>query len=176
VTNDGLLLAGTGSTIRLLGASAITQNSGETRLVGGTVRATTLNIQGGRLTGNGTVNGSVINASLVAPGHGGDPTGTISIRTNYQQTAAGSLEVDVAETASIEFARLLINGTATLAGLLSINVVNPFVPLLADTFAALTFESLVDSFDSFSGLELGSGLKLDVDEETTLIELVVVPG
>ena len=176
VTNDGLLLAGTGSTIRLLGSGAITQNSGETRLAGGTVQATTLSIQGGSLTGDGTVNGSVINASVVAPGSGGDPTGTINISSSYQQTGTGSLQIDLAGTASTDFDRLLITGNATLAGLLAVNVLNPFAPMLADVFTVLMYASLTDGFDLFSGLDLGGGLKLDVDEQATLTNLVVVPA
>lgn len=72
----------------------------------------------GRLTGVGTVNGSVDNQTgTVAPGAS---PGTLSVNGNYSQGAGGTLEIEVEGTAAGQFDKLAVGGNATLGGTLAL--------------------------------------------------------
>jgi hypothetical protein len=72
------------------------------------------------------------------------------------------------------FGRLNVAGTATMGGSLSIALVAPFLPNPGDQFQILTFGSHVGNFSSFSGLNLGGGLKLNPVIADTNLTLVTV--
>ena len=66
-----------------------TQTGGVTTVnTGGTLTAANVVIQGGRLSGFGTVAGNLVNDSVVSPG---DP-GTLNVTGNYTQHLLGMLE------------------------------------------------------------------------------------
>ncbi len=137
-----LKYTGTGaSTVQLNGGVSITGNvaSGQTlRLVNGSSPAPAFTNAGtivfdpsgsasldtsaltntGRLTGIGTVNGSVDNQSgTVAPGAG---LGTLTVNGGYSQGAGGTLEIYVEGTGAGQFDKLAVGGSATLGGTLAL--------------------------------------------------------
>ena len=67
----------------------------------------------GTLSGSGIVGGNVINGGLVSPGHS---PGTLTVKGNYTQTAAGTLLIEVAGKNAGQFDVLAVGGKATLAG------------------------------------------------------------
>jgi fibronectin-binding autotransporter adhesin len=67
------------------------------------------------LGGSGLINGSVINNGIVAPGNS---PGTLTVSGNYTQSAAGTLQLEIASTSL--FDRLVVGGTANLAGTLAV--------------------------------------------------------
>ena len=169
-TNTGGVTAGVGSTVRLLSGTYL-QTAGETRLVGGTLTASTVSIQGGVLSGFGTVSGNLINAALVDLGA---PTGTLQVTGTYQQTTAGTLKVGLGGLAAGQFDRLQITGTATLGGTLDVELVGGFLPVVGNTFDILTFASRVGDFGTISGLTLPAGHALQYSPEATRVRLVTV--
>ncbi|MET0559693.1 MAG: hypothetical protein ABW065_13660 [Solirubrobacterales bacterium] len=83
---------------------------------GGTLNASLTN--SGRLTGLGTVSGSVDNASgVVAPGAS---PGILTVNGSYTQGTTGSLEVEVEGTGAGQFDKLAVGGNATLGGTLAL--------------------------------------------------------
>src|SRR5207249_4085549 len=81
VRNSGTLAAQTGTILFTLG---YTQNEGTTILSGGSLASdVAISINGGILTGSGTIGGSVVNASEIIPGAS---PGTITINGNYTQS------------------------------------------------------------------------------------------
>jgi fibronectin-binding autotransporter adhesin len=109
----------TGQTVKVPGTlhSAPFANAGTIALEGGTVNTSTLT-NTGRLTGVGTVTGSVDNQSgAVAPGAS---PGTLTVNGSYTQGAAGSLEVEIAGTGAGQFDKLAVSGNATLGGTLAL--------------------------------------------------------
>ena len=142
-----------------------TQVSGST-VVTGTLVATTLDLQGGTLSGTGTVTGTInleggtlsgtlttsgnlVNSSTLTPNSGGTPLmpGTMTVNGNYAQNPSGTLNILIGGTSvSGEYGQLdIVGGTANLDGTLDV---------LSDSFT--------DGF-TFSGSDTYDGL-LTADE------------
>ncbi len=115
--------------------SSYVQQGGGT-IINGTLATDNVVLNGGTLSGSGVVNGNVTNtAGTVQPGNS---PGKLTINGNYTQGADGSLAIDINSLSA--FDQLLINGNASLDGLL-------FFDVSADLFSQLT---LGYSFDFLS--------------------------
>jgi len=155
VHNDGSVLVDD-STLTVDGS--YTQSAGETVLDGGTLSATTLDLQGGVLRGNGTLSGTTTVAGTASAGFS---TGILDFIGDT--TFSGSLEVDLAGTAvdglaptpgainvatdplTTDFDQYNVFGTAELsAGLVfDLGFIDGFAPTLGDFFDILTADLLV---------------------------------
>jgi hypothetical protein len=141
---DTLILTGGTTTV----ASGSTLESGPLSVQGGVLQddgtvgqstfseATTLaptTLTGGALSGTGTVAGPLTNSGgTVAPG---DAPGRLTVAGNYTQEAGGTLGIDLAGTTpGTEFDQLLVGGSATLGGTLSLTDEGGFTPAFGDTF------------------------------------------
>jgi hypothetical protein len=128
-----------------------TQTGGSTMLAGGTLSAAGgVSLQGGTLSGSGTIVGNVTNAALIVVG---DATtiGALSITGNYTQTVTGSLTQKLGGTAFGQFDRLVVSSMATLAGTLTVRLVNGYMPAAGDTLRVLTAGSLTGTFGTLAG-------------------------
>jgi hypothetical protein len=98
------------------------------------------------LTGGGTVGGDLANENggTVAPGNS---PGTLAVDGDYTQGAAGTLAIEIAETA---FDRLVVNGQANLAGTLDVTLLDGFAPSNGATFDILDFSSVSGDFDTLN--------------------------
>jgi Bacterial Ig-like domain/Bacterial Ig domain/LVIVD repeat len=170
--NNGLFVANTSSTIQQISGTLL-QNGGETRLAGGTIQAATLSIQGGSLTGAGTVNGNLINAGTISFGTVAQPLATINVQVTFQQAATGIIQTTLGGTATNQYGRLVITGAATLAGTLAIQVFPAFTPVVGNVFDILTYSSLNGVFTTVTGLNLAGGLTLVAAQDPTRVRLTV---
>ncbi len=146
VTNTGTVECQSGT----LDIYPYTQTAGHTILSGGdfNTSGTTWNINGGDLTGTGTITGSLMNAALVAPGQS---PGSLTITGNYTQTINGTLNIEInGTTPGSGYDQLVVTGTVTLAG--SINITTGFSPL---NYAPFTIISNQNS-DPVSGVFTGA--------------------
>ncbi len=110
-----------------------------------------VSLQGGTLSGTGTVNADLTNAATLSPG--GTGAGALLVNGNYTQTAAGSLNIDLGGlTAGSLFDQLNVNGTATLGGILNVDEINGFTPANGNTFPVVTDTSLSGQFGATNGL------------------------
>ena len=113
-----------------------TLESGASAGVGGSLTATSVNVQqGATLGGGGTVASSVTNNGNVAP------SGTLSVTGNYTQTGSGVLTEQFGST-------LHVNSNATLSGALNVTVNPKHPPQSGATYTALTAGSINGSFTS----------------------------
>jgi len=108
------------------------------------------------LNGASQLSGSVLNASLTNGGTvfpGASPGAlTIAGGNNYQQAATGTLVMDLGgKSAGTQYSQLAVAGTASLAGTLSLRLVNGFIPQPGDTFQLLTCAARAGTFDNISG-------------------------
>jgi hypothetical protein len=144
-SNMGNVTVGSSSTFNTGGA--YTQDGGTTTLNGGSLTAGGLvDIQGGILSGSGTINGSVRNAGQIDVG-GAMAAGLLTINGDYTQTAAGVLNIEIGGTRpGVDYDQLVITGTATLDGTLNVSLINPFMPPSGATFQILTFGSGTGAF------------------------------
>jgi len=117
---------------------------GTLRLVDGTTVASFFDIAGGRVEGEGTLQGAVMNAGVTSPGLS---PGQLSVQGDYQQTALGRLLIEILSDTPGEFDVLSITGTASLGGTLQVLLLPGFDFEVGDTFLFLTAGSVEDTFD-----------------------------
>lgn len=115
ITNGGTVTRGVGRSISFTSSS---QRAGARTVgAGGTLTTDshTVILQGGMLSGDGTVQADVSNTGgTVHPGHS---PGTLTVQGKYSQTAGGALAIDVAGTTpGTGYSQLSATGTATLSG------------------------------------------------------------
>lgn len=101
---------------------------------------------GAFLGGNGTITGNLTNSGTVSPGNS---PGTITVTGNYTQTSSGNLVIELASATS--FDRLVVNGSAALAGNLQIDALGGYNPV-GQSFTFLTAAGGVSGmFSTLSG-------------------------
>jgi len=146
--NNGTIEVETGS---LVFEGGFLQTTGVTRLNGGDIAANApLEIQGGILSGSGTIGASVVNAGQLAPGAS---AGLLRITGDYTQTSSGRLSVELGGSiAGTSFDQLQISGSASLNGTLNVSTINGFRPAFGDSFRVLTFASRTGDFATFNDL------------------------
>jgi hypothetical protein len=178
-TNSGTVEIQTGE-ISFYQAYGLThkQVAGQTILNGGNLSLTQggklYNIQGGDLTGEGTITGNILNAGgNTKPGLS---VGTLNIVGNYTQSAAGALTVELGGDPNCSaFDQLLITGTASLNGTLNIELIDGCQPSPNDTFVILTAgQPITTTFADVTGQTLPNGYGLIPVYNTNDVTLQVV--
>jgi hypothetical protein len=152
-------------TIEIDKTSTMTVKSGFNQSDGSTVVDGVLNtkkgamIQGGTLSGTGTVNGNATMAGMMMPGN---PTGTFTLNGNYTQTSNGTLAEQVGWLQGSNATLFKVNGTTNLAGTLALSLLNGYNPTVGDSFVLMTFFKDSGTFSDVTGLNLGNNLILDL--------------
>jgi hypothetical protein len=152
-SNSGTLSIGNGSTVNVTGS--LTQTAGTLMLASGSSLTTTtsLVLQGGILSGLGTITGDVTNTGgNVIVGDSGTSVGILTITGNYTQGPGGTLSVKIGGAmAGTQYDQLAVGGTATLNGTLNVTLIGGFTPNSGDTFQPLTSIAETGTFASLTG-------------------------
>jgi hypothetical protein len=161
---------------RMSAGGGYMQSSGTTRLgvnSGLDSVVTPLQINGGTLEGEGTIQGAVANAGRVRPGL---PTGRLFVTGNYTQMSKGTLDIEIGGTAQFaDYDSLESTSPITLGGTLEVSLVNGFVPIPGNLFTIVFAGGGVDGdFDSEQGLVIGNGLgfRLMIGGQDVVLETV----
>ncbi len=171
VTNTGTVEVQTGTLqFNTNYGNFYTQAAGQTVLNNGNLAVPSpgvLQMNGGLLTGTGTVSGCVVNAGgTLAPGLS---IGQLTIAGTYcyYQQAGGTLEIEIGGTAPGAFDKLVGTGLVVLTGDLDVTFVSPFEPQHGDTFVVVTAggAGLSVAFDSVTVHNLPPTMILDVDAD-----------
>jgi len=144
-TNSGAVTIGAGSSFTMgsSGTNNYTQTGGST-VVDGTLQATTVNLNGGDISGTGTLVANVENEGSVDPG---DAPGTLTIEGNYTQGSGGVLDIEI--DGASDYDRLIVTGAAQLNGTLNVTFGGGFSPYDFETFSdVMTFTSVTGNFSS----------------------------
>jgi hypothetical protein len=166
--NAGMVMIGNGD---LLSAVDYTQTAGITTIdAGGELTTGLFDLQGGTLTGGGTLNGDLtVDGGTFSPG---DPQ-SIDVTGNYEQTAAGILDFDLAGTDSYDHVQ--VGGTVSLDGTLEVTLEQGFDANIGTVFDVIDwmvpgatgdFSGFVDpTFDNgtLTFKEVLNGNQLDLD-------------
>jgi len=123
---------------------------------GGRIEAGLLRVgTNGILGGDGSIEGELENAGVVAPGPlATDATlGALMLEGGYAQSATGRLVLEVGGTAPGQWDRLLGNftGVFDLGGTLEIQLVDGFVPAGGEVLIVLAGGFMMNEFDSLVG-------------------------
>src|SRR6185369_7316891 len=110
---------------------------------------TPLDIQGGSLTGTGSVFASVSNGGTVSPGFS---AGIIEVHGDYLQNSTGAYATQLGAPSD----QLKVFGTVTLAGALNVSLLNAFTPANNQTFIIIDNDGTDDDVSgTFDGLAEG---------------------
>jgi RHS repeat-associated protein len=162
-SNAGAVTIGATSTLTFAGS--YTQAAGSTTVNGMLAPAGGLNLNGGALSGAGTVQGNVTSAGQLTPGN---MPGILTITGNYTQTAAGVVNIEIGgTTAGTQFDQLSIQGSAALNGTLNITLINGFGPALGQKFPILNFAGSTGNFSTINGLSAGPETLFTVNQTAT---------
>jgi Concanavalin A-like lectin/glucanases superfamily/Bacterial Ig-like domain (group 3)/MBG domain (YGX type) len=108
------------------------------------VNGGTVMIQGGILTGSGTINGDLTNGGELDLG---SAPGVLTVRGSYTQTTTGTLTLKIGGTAADPQAdELNVLRNATLAGTLNLSLLNGFAPTAGQTFDVLNAATTSGNF------------------------------
>ena len=176
--SGGLLTINSGGGLTVQGGNTLTQTGGTTTVnIGGTLTAGLVDLQGGKLTGGGNIAANLtVDGGTLNPG---DPQ-SIEVTGNYDQTAAGILDIDLAGASS--FDQVNATGTAMLGGTLDLtlesgfsaavgtvfDIVNWTTPTMTPgnftTFNDVTFNNGTETF-----IEAVNGQHVDITVESTTV-------
>ncbi len=171
--------------VRMVNNGTVVNATGGTLVVGGpnflVPAVATAVIVGGPVTGTGTF------APLLVHDDGalgpGDPLGAMGIGGGYTVRTGLSggplLDIQLGGTGVGQADQLNATGTCTLAGTLTVTLVNGYVPALGDSFPVVRCLSIVGTFGIVNLPTLASPLHFDVVYDTTNVPnavMVVVNG
>lgn len=133
VTNAGTALWATGP---ITFSNGYTQSAGTTTM-NANITAPTVAINGGVLTGFGTLTGDLTNGGTI---NVGGSVGTIAVTGNYTQANSGQLVVDInGTTAGTTYDQMNVSGNVSLNGTFKVNSPLGYTPAYGDTYKPLTF-------------------------------------
>ena len=178
--NAGTFTISTGTTFTIGGSSFnYTQTAGSTT-VGGTLTSSSLGIvavDGGTLTGAGTVGDNLVDDSTLDPGTSAAKTGRLTVADTYTQDSGGTLNIEInGATAVTKYDQLKITQGATLGGTLNIDLGSSFTPTVGQTFTILTASSVSDTFATVNGLAINSSEHFTITYDANKVVLTVVSG
>jgi hypothetical protein len=138
-------------------------------------------LTGGQLTGNGEIVGAIHNISgVIAPG---ESAGVLSVVGNYDQQDDGVLRIELGGTdnsipLSAEFDQLIVDGTASLGGQLSVSLLPSFSPSVGDVFPIVTATGGIQmAFSAITYPDIASTLQWQIDDsDTHSLSLFVSPA
>ena len=163
-----------------LSGPSYTQTAGSTMLNGGALAVNApLLLQGGSLTGVGTITGSVHNSGgSVAPGLS---AGTLTLVGDYIQSAGGACSIEIAgPTAGTQHDQLVLTnpgfgtGDATLDGALHVTLFGGLEPAIGNTFTILTADTRGGQFATTNLPAFGCGKTWNIVYNPTSVVLEVV--
>jgi hypothetical protein len=156
------------------------QITGLTLLDGGFLdaQAQSLQFAGGTLVGTGSVSVAntkqLVNSASVSPGL---PLGELDVSGNYQQTALGTLYIELGGYAAGTNSDLVTvtsggaGGVATLGGTLNVTVTNNFTPTNGAVFTFLTALSRAGTFAIFNYPSNDIGMQLVYDASSAAVKV-----
>ena len=178
--NTGLFSVASNSIFTVGGSSFnFTQTAGST-VVNGTLTSSslgTLNLDGGTLSGGGTLGYNVVDAGTLDPGASASKTGRLTVADAYTQSAAGSLNISIGgTTAGTTYDQLKVTQGATLGGTLNVTLANGFTPSVGQNFVIVSAASVSDTFATVNGLAINSSEHFAVSYSGGNVVLTVVSG
>ncbi len=107
---------------------------------------------------------------------GFDTVGRVDVK-DYQQSSTGQLFMEITGTALNQYDRVLVNGSAVLAGHLDLDIDGGFVPAVGQSFNLLSASGgLTGTFDSVSTSSMPPGLTFKLNYLPNLVQAEVISG
>ncbi len=131
------------------------------------------NMTAGAIGGTGTFDvstaASFTNSGRTSPGLS---PGTLTFNFNYACAASSTLEIEIAgSVAGNEYDQLAVNGTAALAGGLTVGMLDGFLPETYDEFSVITHNGHSGSF-AVGEIAINDSLYFEIDYRPTEVVLI----
>lgn len=169
--NSGSVMVAGGGTIS--SPAGYLQTAGQT-IVDGKLSGAS-NFAGGSVYGNnGTISGNVSSDASFNIGDAPMTVGEMSIMGNYTQRANGSLTFDIASLT--QYDQLNVSGHAQLNGLMTVNLLNGYIPQVGNMFDIMNFASESGTFSTVVGLPINNQEHFTLEYNATNLTLDVVSG
>jgi hypothetical protein len=124
---------------------------------------------------NANANVLVINQGSFRPANS-DGIGRVDFR-DYQQTSTGVLFAEITGTNLNQFDRVVVNGSAQIAGEINLDIDGPFVPVAGQTFDILTASGGISGhFNQLTLSGLPPGVTFQVTYGATFVRATVAAG
>jgi hypothetical protein len=172
--NSGTVLISSGGLITT--SLTYAQTSGQTT-VDGTLQISggIANFAGGAIYGNGgSIQANVVSNAAFNIGDMPMTVGTMAIMGNYTQGANGSLYVDIAS--QTQYDQLNVSGRTTLNGLLSVDLLNGYIPQIGNVFDIVNFSSSSGTFSMVLGLPINNQEHFVLEYNSNNLTLDVASG
>ncbi|KAB2877779.1 tandem-95 repeat protein [bacterium] len=113
-----------------------------------------VNFSGGIITGKGTLDVSTrfTNAGTIRPG---TSPGKLRVTGNLKNTSTAIYDAEIGGKNLGQFDELRASGSATLAGILNVSLIDGYLPALNDTVKVLNYSSKTGAFGEINGLRTG---------------------
>lgn len=178
-TAAGGVAAG-GTSIRILSGTldataGFTQTGGQTHLNNGDLQVTSASVDGGSVTGDGTVTGNIaFTNALLAPG---SSTGQITINGNLDMTDS-VLQAEIAGLNPGEYDQVHATGGVTLSGsnILDVDIIDPYLGTIGDQFEPLISDVAISGVFASKSFTNGYGFRVDELADKVMLELEQIPG
>jgi len=154
-------------------------DQGTVKLEEGILQVAGIDLEGGLLTGTGTVSADVVNNGAVSPGNS---AGRLHVEGTYEQSAGSALLADIlGPDANDDYDVLQVSGHAALGGTLILSMPGPFSADLGAFFSVVEAGTISGRFASVDASlaplgETASGFPLDWlpdYEHSDVVELLV---
>ena len=177
LTNDGKTTIGAGSSLSV--GSSYTQSAGTTTVDGTLTTPAGLMVKAGSLMGQGTISGPVTaSGGSVTVGDSTAKPGLLTVTGTYtQNTATANLNVAIGgNTAGTQYSQLAVSNGIALDGVLTIRLVNHFVPTVGTSFTILKGTAVSGTFTTVKGTGINSSEHFQVNYLSNEVTLEVVAG
>jgi T5SS/PEP-CTERM-associated repeat protein len=169
--SGAVVVDGIGSTWNCGTLLVVGANSSGTLTVsnGGTVNTNIVSVGlMGEVRGDGNIQANVTNFGLVSPG---TSVGSLHVVGDFDQFSSGEILTEIASDSS--FDRLLVTFNAMLAGTLTVNLIDGFMPSIGQMFTILTADNVIGEFDT-EPFPTASNFGFDVIYNAQSVVLLVV--
>ncbi len=169
--NSGNVQIASGGTIS--SPSQYTQVTGQTTVDGHL--SGVVNFAGGSVYGNGgTISGNVTSNAAINIGDSPMTVGLLNFAGNYTQGPNGSLTFDIASLN--QYDQLNITGHAQLNGLMTVDLLNGYIPQVGNMFDIMNYGSESGTFSMVVGLPINGQEHFVLEYNSTNLTLDVVSG
>ena len=97
-------------------------------------------------------------------------------QAGYTQSDSGGLTIDIRGLGTTNHGQLTATEAVSLAGSLTVNLVDSYVPEIGNTFAIVTGTSITGAFGTITGLVIGNGKQFNVIYNAMDVTLEVIAG
>jgi len=185
-TDVGTLSVGSSGAVNVSGGALVdtgtvtagryTQTAGTTT-VNGTLTAASggVNISGGSVFGIGTITGNMdLTGGLLSAGSASKKAGELTLKGTYTQSGAGVFDADLGgTTAGTQYDVLNITSTASLGGVLNVDLISGFTPTVGETFDIMDYTSETGAFTTLNLPKLTGGDTWSISYNATGVVLTV---